>query len=181
MPVELPVSLLPGAQGGWDSRSIGQLRFMPRQRRSGRHRKTENISPSLEYRSSSGITIHAEVRGRSKGRFQKGRAPGEPSSRTGRGHHSSPPAGKGIRAPRRRRRIVFTPRAAAIPPQDGYLRSVPQAGNAASGNHTLVRARIPGILAHVHAGLTQRIARLDVVPGVVGEQDILADPVIQIL
>lgn len=69
--------------------------------------KTETISPSLEYRSSSGITIHAEVRGRSKGRFQKGRAPGEPSSRTGRGHHSSPPAGKGIRAPRRRRRIVF--------------------------------------------------------------------------
>ncbi|WP_302441556.1 hypothetical protein, partial [Bilophila wadsworthia] len=32
--------------------------------------KTETISPSLEYRSSSGIPIHAEVRGRSKGRFQ---------------------------------------------------------------------------------------------------------------
>lgn len=69
--------------------------------------KTETISPSLEYRSNSGVPVHAEVRGWSKGRFQKGRAPGEPLSRTGRGHHSSPPAGKGISAPCRRRRIVF--------------------------------------------------------------------------
>lgn len=106
VPVELPVSLLPGAQGGWDSQTLA-VAFYDAATSQWKASKTETISPSLEYRSSSGITIHAEVRGRSKGRFQKGRAPGEPSSRTGRGHHSSPPAGKGIRAPRRRRRIVF--------------------------------------------------------------------------
>ena len=69
--------------------------------------KTETISPSLEYRSSSVIPIHAEVRGRSKGRFQKGRAPGEPSSRTGSRAPQILRRAKGFAAPRRRRRIVF--------------------------------------------------------------------------
>ena len=138
VPVELPVSLLPGAQGGWDSQTLGSC-VLCRGNVAVEGIKDGNHS-LLEYRSSPASPFMRKSGAGPKGRFQKA------------GHRASLRAvrvegttdllrrAKGFAAPRRRRRIVFTPRAAAIPPQAGYLRSVPQAGNAASGrSHTCTR------------------------------------------
>lgn len=141
VPVELPVSLLPRAHRADGIHRHWAVAFYAAATSQWKASKTETISPSLEYRSSSGITIHAEVRGRSKGAVSKRPGTGRafepygsraPQISSGGQRDSRPLAAGGA--------SFFTPRAAAIPPQDGYLRSVPQAGNAASGrSHTCTR------------------------------------------
>ena len=134
VPVELPVSLLPGFT------DIGQLRFMPRQRRSGRHQRRKTFPPPWNIAPAPASPFMRKSGAGPKGGFKKA------------GHRASLRAVRveGTTALLRRAKgfgplaaggaSFFTPRAAAIPPQDGYLRSVPQAGNAASGrSHTCTR------------------------------------------
>lgn len=140
VPVELPVSLLPGAQGGWDSQTLGSCvlcrgNVAVEGIKDGKHFPLlGNIAPApaSPFMRKSGAGP--------KGGFKKA------------GHRASLRAVRveGTTALLRRAKgfgplaaggaSFFTPRAAAIPPQDGYLRSVPQAGNAASGrSHTCTR------------------------------------------
>ena len=92
VPVELPVSLLPGAQGGWDSQTLGSCVLFP---------PPWNIAPAPA------SPFMRKSRAGPKGGFKKA------------GHRASLRAvrvegttdllrrAKGFAAPRRRRRIVF--------------------------------------------------------------------------
>ena len=130
MPVELPVSLLPGVQDEWDSQTLG-ICVLCRGNVAVEGIKDGNHFPLLE--------ISLQLR----------------RSRTGRGHHRSPPAGKGICGPSPPEAHRFLHRGRwqfrHKPDTCGQflkLEMRPQE------DHTLVRAQIPGILAHVHTGLT---------------------------
>lgn len=181
VPVELTVSLLPGRTGRMGFTDIGQLRFMTRRRRSGRHQRRKPFPPPWNIAPAPASPFMRKSEAGPKGGFKKA------------GHRAS------LRAVRvegttdllRRQRdsrplaaggaSFFTPRRRQFRHKPDTCGQFLKLEMRPQEDHTFVRARIPGILAHVHAGLTQRIARLDVVPRVVGEQDILADPVIQIL
>ena len=140
VPVELPVSLLPGAQGGWDSQTLGSCvlcrgNVAVEGIKDGNHFPLLGISLQLRHHHSCGSPGPVQ-----RGGFKKA------------GHRASLRAvrvegttdllrrAKGFGPLAAGGASFFTPRAAAIPPQDGYLRSVPQAGNAASGrSHTCTR------------------------------------------
>ena len=104
VPVELPVSLLPGAQGGWDSPTLG---FMTRRRRSGRHQRRKPFPPPWNITPAPASPFMRKSEAGPKGGFKKA------------GHRASLRAvrvegttdllrrAKGFAAPRRRRRIVF--------------------------------------------------------------------------
>ena len=140
VPVELPVSLLPGVQDEWDSQTLG-ICVLCRGNVAVEGIKDGNHFPLLE--------ISLQLR-RSRSCGSPGPIQRAVSKRPGTGRAFEP---YGSRAPqispggqRDSRPLAaggasfFTPRAAAIPPQAGYLRSVPQAGNAASGrSHTCTR------------------------------------------
>lgn len=129
----------PGAQGGWDSQTLGSCvlcrgNVAVEGIKDGKHFPLLGISLQLRHHHSCGSP------GRSKGRFQKGRAPASLRAVRVEGTTALLRRAKGFGPLAAGGASFFTPRAAAIPPQDGYLRSVPQAGNAASGrSHTCTR------------------------------------------
>lgn len=106
VPVELPVSLLPGAQGGWDSQTLGSC-VMPRQRRSGRHQRRKTFPPPWNIAPAPESPFMRKSGAGPKGGFKK--AGHRASLRAVRveGTTDLPRRAKGFAAPRRRRRIVF--------------------------------------------------------------------------
>ncbi len=154
MPVELPVSLLPGVQDEWDSQTLG-ICVLCRGNVAVEGIKDGNHFPLLE------ISLQ----------FRRSRSCGSPgpvqravSKRPGTGRAFEP---YGSRAPQ------LTPGGqrdfGPLPPEAHrflhcgrwQFRHKPDTCGQflklemrPQEDHTLVRARIPGILAHVHTGLT---------------------------
>lgn len=140
VPVELPVSLLPGVQDEWDSQTLG-ICVLCRGNVAVEGIKDGNHFPlleiSLQFRRSRSCGSPGPVQRAVSKRPGTGRAFEPYGSRA---PQLTPRRAKGFRPLAAGGASFFTLRAVAVPPQAGYLRSVPQAGNAASGrSHTCTR------------------------------------------